>query len=112
MQVVFVEWLDASGLSSTQSLPAARREGLSLMRSVGVLIGEDDQVLRLARDCWTFDDDGTPQDYCRALCVIPKNAIQRRRQWDTAPEPVAPDTTSEASGSLDQCRDEIVTPWL
>ena len=111
MQVVFVEWLDSHSVSGA-SATSARKEGLLLMATAGLLVGEDDQVLRLALDWWSWEDDGDLVERYRNLAIIPKAAIQRRRQWDAAPEPVAPDTTSEASGSLDQCNDGTVTPWF
>ena len=89
VEVVYIEWLDASGVSSTQSVADAKRERLSLMHSAGVLIGEDDQVLRLALDCWSYDDDGSLKELCRNVSVIPKNAIQRRQHWEVAPPHVA-----------------------
>ena len=88
MQVVYVEWLDASTSSGFRSIAAAQREGLILMQSTGSLVGEDDQVLRLAQDYFSYDDDGSPTERCRSLIVIPKAAIQRRQQWDTAPPPL------------------------
>ena len=58
MQVVYVEWLDSRSVSS-RSLPSARKEGLLLLQTAGIYVGEDDQVLRLTLDYWTYDDDGT-----------------------------------------------------
>ena len=45
MQVVFVEWLDSQSVSGA-SATSARKEGLLLMTTAGLLVGEDDQVLR------------------------------------------------------------------
>ena len=90
MQVVYVEWLDASTSSGFRSIAAAQREGLILMQSTGSLVGEDDQVLRLAQDYFSYDDDGSSTERCRSLIVIPKAAIQRRQQWDVLPPPTPP----------------------
>ena len=92
MEVVYVEWLDASGVHSIVSVNAAHRENLLLMQTAGVFISEDEQVLRLAQDYWRYDDDGSPVERCRFLSIIPKAAIQHRRQWDAAPTPVNAET--------------------
>ena len=130
MQVVYVEWLDSRCVSSA-SAASARRESLLLMSTAGVLVGEDDQVLRLALDWWGWDDDGDWVERYRNVAIIPKAAIQRRQQWDVLPPPVnaipnvndaegngltyrvgvaSPEGKEMIEGILDQCHDSL-TPW-
>ena len=101
MQVVYVEWLDSRSISFV-SATSARKEQLLLMSTAGLLIGEDDQVLRLARDFWSFDDDGNHVERCRDVAIIPKNAIQRRQQWEVTPGLVGLSHTATVTAT---------TPW-
>ena len=99
VEVVYVEWLDSRSVTYL-SAASARKEGLLLMSTAGLLIGEDDQVLRLALDFWSFDDDGDYAERYRYVAIIPKAAIQRRQQWDVIPPLVQnPDSDPKLAAS-------------
>ena len=90
MKVVYIEWLDASGTNGQVRRERADKEGLVLMHTAGLLISEDEQVVRLVQDYWDFEDsDGVKRETLRELAVIPKNGIQRRVEWET--QPIIPD---------------------
>ena len=87
MKVVYIEWFDAKQIDGTQSRRAANLEGLLFMHTSGMLAGEDDAVVRLAKDYWTFEDgDGTVRETFRDVEVIPKSGIQRRLDWEVGDE--------------------------
>ena len=84
-KVVYLEWLDARGISGRMARKAAEETGLLLLRTAGLLVGEDETVVRVAQDYWTYEDeDGTEPETYRELEVIPKSGIQRREEWEVA----------------------------
>ena len=106
MEVVYVEWLDSRSVTYL-SAASARKEGLLLMSTAGLLIGEDDQVLRLALDFWSFDDDGDYAERYRYVAIIPKAAIQRRQQWDVIP-PLVQNPDSDPKLAASWSRNSVV----
>ena len=83
MKVVYIEWLDARGIGGRVSRKKAEEEGLLLVRTAGLLVGEDEKVVRVAQDYWRYEDeDGTEPETYRELEIIPKNGIQRREEWE------------------------------
>ena len=83
MKVVYVEWFDAKGIGGQLRRKAANLEGLSFMHTAGIWVGEDDAVVRIAQDYWTYEDeDGTIRETFRDIEVIPKSGIQRRVDWE------------------------------
>ena len=85
MKVVYLEWLDARGIGGRVARKAAEKEGLLLVRTAGLLVGEDEEVVRVAQDHWKYeDDDGMVPETYRELEVIPKSGIKRRMEWEVA----------------------------
>ena len=83
MKVVYLEWLDARGIGGRVARKAAEKEGLLFVRTAGLLVGEDEEVVRVAQDYWRYeDDDGTVPETYRELEVIPKSGIKRRMEWE------------------------------
>ena len=90
MKVIYIEWLDARGIQGRLSKKEANSNGLMLVHTAGILVGEDEEVVRVAQDYWTYEDgDGTMPEVYRDLEVIAKIGIQRRVEWETKP-PSAP----------------------
>ena len=94
MKVIYVAWLDASFSGGQRSAREARGEKLLLVHTAGLLVGEDDAVVRVGQDYWNYEDsDGTVPEIYRQIEVIPKAAIRQRLDWeaDCVP-PCAPDS--------------------
>ena len=84
MKVVYIAWLDASNCDGVRTAKVARAETLIEVHTAGLLIGEDDEVVRVGQDYWNYEDsDGTVPEIYRQIKVIPKGAIQRRLDWET-----------------------------
>ena len=83
MKVVYIEWLDARGIGGRMARKAAEEMGLLLLRTAGLLVGEDEKVVRVAQDYWKYEDeDGTAPETYRELEIIPKNGIKKREEWE------------------------------
>jgi len=84
MKVVYVEWVDAQHTQGVLSRQEAETEALLLVRSAGLLVGEDEGTLRLAEDYWSHvESDGTVPETYRHVTTIPKILIKRQVEWET-----------------------------
>ena len=78
MQIVYIEWLDSMGLGGRNNKKEAMEAKLLLVTTAGILVGEDEEVVRIAQDWWTWEDgDGTRPEIYREVLVIPKKMVQR-----------------------------------
>jgi hypothetical protein len=84
MKVMYIEWLDARGLEGRVNRKEAEEAGLLLVKTAGLLIGEDEEVVRVSMDYWSYADasDGHTYDTYREIEVIPKSGIQKRMEWE------------------------------
>ena len=81
MKIVYVEWLDARIHTGSETPKEAEKTGLMRMRAVGMLVGEDSQVLRLAMEEQLSEEPGSDEiDLYRRTMVIPVNSILRRQE--------------------------------
>lgn len=95
MKLVYVEWLDASGLRGPFSMHQATQKQPLLMRSAGILVRTDEQMVTFAMDSWTDDhDDGTKPQIVREIVSIPRVLVQRMVEWDPDAVPTSTPTTA------------------
>jgi len=84
MKVVYLEWEDAQSTGGTFNRGEVDKMGLLLVSTVGILVSEDEEVVRLAEDYWKHkEQDGTEPEIWRRISVTPKRAIKRRLEWET-----------------------------
>lgn len=89
MKIAYVEWEDASGVRGTMSLAAALKEGPSLMRTGGMLIREDTEVVVVAQDRYEWTDaEGEMHETARELEVIPRGMVRRLEIMEVSPDAV------------------------
>ena len=80
MKVIYVEWLDASSARGPLWGKKATEYPAMVVKSAGILVGEDETVVRMCLDQW-IDKDDDSQAY-RDIAAIPKILIQRRLEWE------------------------------
>jgi len=73
-----IEWLDSHhDLGGWRALEDVAPLNLTTIRTVGFLIDEDKDVVRVAMSLGGFDEGATPQ--CDALMTIPKVCVLSRK---------------------------------
>ena len=78
MQLVYVEWVDAWGTRGPLSRKEAEEYGALLVTTGGILVNEDEEVVRVAQDYWSrADADGTVPETFRDISVIPKVLVKK-----------------------------------
>lgn len=83
MKLVYLEWVDARGIGGQMSRKVGQRHNGLLVRTAGILLGEDEEVVRLAQDYWKYEDeDGTEPEVFRDLEIIPKVLVQIRKEFE------------------------------
>ena len=83
IQVAYIEWLDATGISGRISKKNAHKEGLLLLQTAGFLVSQDEEVIRISQDYWVSEaEDGTKPETYRELEVIPKAMVRRYREFE------------------------------
>lgn len=84
MNIVYLEWLDARGIAGRVTSREAKAEGLLLVHTAGILINENEEVVRVSQDYWKYSDgDGTEPESYREVEIIARGSIQRRLEWTT-----------------------------
>ena len=83
MEVVYVRWLDASGIGGPVSLATARNDHLVEMNTAGILVGEDEQRIVLAQDWWSYIEDDAEMVRVRDREVIPKAMVLSLQRFNT-----------------------------
>ena len=79
MKGIYIEWRDSAGHTGTLWGKKGERLPSILIRTLGVLISEDEEVVRICMDRWT-DDEG--DEAYRQLEAIVKTGIVRREEWE------------------------------
>ena len=82
VKVAYVCWDDASGISGPLSVEEAARQVPIPVRSAGILVGEDEDCVRLAQDYYTRPMDGMVEVRVRDLAVIPRKFITKMKTWE------------------------------
>lgn len=77
VEVVYVEWDDAHGISSNRSVKSLNKEGALPMRSAGLFISEDEHVVRFCQDVHSWEDE----DVARDSSIIPKKYVTFMKRW-------------------------------
>ena len=97
VQIAYIEWLDARGLAGRMNKKMAQTEPLLLVRSAGLLVNQDEEVVRISQDYWTWEDeDGTQPETYRELEVIPRAMVRRIEiiQVGRSPEEIMDEATA------------------
>ena len=79
MKIAYVRWLDARGFGGAKLLALAQRMGALEMDSAGMLVSEDDEVIRIAQDIYTYDEEGPK---AREIEIIPQKYVISKRIID------------------------------
>lgn len=78
MKIAYIEWEDARGIGGRINKPQAEKEGLLLVKTAGILVREDAEVIAVCQDYWTYEDgDGTKPEEVRELEIIPRVMVRR-----------------------------------
>ena len=78
MKIAYVEWVDARGVTGRISRKDAEEEGCLVVKSAGILVREDTEVVTIALDYWSYEDrDGTIPETMRDVEVIPRVLVHR-----------------------------------
>lgn len=112
IQIAYIEWLDARGLAGRMNKKMAQTEPLLLVRSAGLLVNQDEEVVRISQDYWTWEDeDGTQPETYRELEVIPRAMVRRIEilRVGISPEEIIDTAVGEPEG---QETDHTVTPEI
>ena len=78
MEIAYVEWLDARGLSGRMSRKDAEELEPLFVFSAGILVREDSETVTIAQDYWRYvDTDGTMPETVREVEVIPRMLVRK-----------------------------------
>ena len=90
IQIAYIEWLDAAGVSGRINKKTAHKEGLLLIQTAGILVSQDEEVIRISQDYWASEvEDGTKPETYRELEIIPRVAVKRMEVMEvTNVEPI------------------------
>ena len=75
---VHVYWIDIQSDSSWRSVEDVKEDDLPRCISTGVLITDDDEMIRIVSD-YNVKEDGNI-DECRIYTIIPKSVVQEIKE--------------------------------
>ena len=87
MKIAYIEWKDSLVVSGGMSEGAAIKEEPTLMKTAGMLIREDEEVVSVAKDIYEWTDgEGEKHTTARELEVIPRIMVRRLEIIEVLPD--------------------------
>lgn len=77
MKVIYVQWLDARGMSGGKPVAQVKKMSGLIIDTAGMLIDEKGKAIRIAQDIYQYDEEDGP--IARDVEIIPKKYVITKR---------------------------------